>query len=371
MGKMVVLKPVVWNDNGYTWPAGIPATSGYSQDHGYGHEEWNGRSDWIWNGWKLFHTETKRGMTEYAAEGRLGIIMTTMLNGQFYAVGVGCAVVKNSPEDNAEIAQVLRLTDYADDLWEVPAIRERKADRATFDRHWQTQLGVKWRCPQSHFAWFRKPVRIVPNDLIPSIPPAAPRQAIIKMHSSYQAIRPDQALTIVSHALAPDHPVIGWLSSDDFDPVRDKKVQAAPPPKGGRRSASTTSDPIKRYMLEYEVVVSPRHHILQGDFEAHLKKSGARAVRANIDCVDLRYRHPDYGPVLVEIKPTEPATVRYAIRTAMGQLFDYLQRAEGSPRRLIVIDDKPGKEDRHLALANGFGIAWRAGNDFAYRWPDA
>lgn len=263
MGKMVVLKPVVWNDNGYIGPAGLPATSGYSQDHGYGHEEWNGRSDWVWNGWKLFHTETKRGMTEYAAEGRLGIIMTTMLNGEFYAVGVGCAVVKNSTEENVEIARALQLTDYADDLWKVPAIKERKANRAAFDHHWQAELDIKWRCPQSHFAWFRKPVRIVPNDLIPSVPPAAPRQAIIKMHSSYQAIRPDQALAIVSHALASDHPVIGWLSTDDFDPLRDKKVQGAPPPKGGRRSAGTATDPVKRYMLEYEVVFSPRHHILQ------------------------------------------------------------------------------------------------------------
>ena len=38
-GKMVVLKPVVWNDNGYTWPAGIATTGGYSKQHGYGHEE--------------------------------------------------------------------------------------------------------------------------------------------------------------------------------------------------------------------------------------------------------------------------------------------------------------------------------------------
>jgi len=85
MGKMVVLKPVVWNDNGYTWPAGIPATSGYSHEHGYGHEEWNGRPDWVWNGWKVFHTEAKGQMFEYASEGRLGIIMTTMHNGSFYA----------------------------------------------------------------------------------------------------------------------------------------------------------------------------------------------------------------------------------------------------------------------------------------------
>jgi len=369
MGKMVVLKPVVWNDKGYTWPAGILASSGYSQQHGYGHEEWNGRSDWVWRGWKLFHTEAKRKMNEYAEEGRLGIIMTTVRNGEFFAVGVGCAVVANKPEDNAEIARSLQLAAYAEALWQVPEIQERKASRAAFDRHWQAHIDIRWRCPQSHFAWFREPIRIVPDTLIPSIAPAAPRQSLIKLHSSYQAIRPDQALAIVSRALASDHPIIGWLSTDDFDPLRDKSVQNAPPPRDGRRSAATPTNLVTRYMQEYEIVVSPRHHILQRDFKTHLKGVGARMIREDVASVDLRFRHPDHGSVLVEIKPTEPATIRYAIRTAMGQLLDYHQRAKGMPKRLIVIDNEPSEEDRAMALTNGFAIAWRDADGFAWHWP--
>lgn len=368
MGKMMVLKPVVWNDNGYTWPAGIPATSGYSYDHGYGHKEWHGRSDWVWNGWKLFHTEAKGQMHAYAADGSLGILMTTMREGRFFAVGVGCNVYENSPAEKVEIAEALDLKSYADDHWEVEAIRQRKRNRRALDTHWHNHLQINWRCPQTHYAWFGRPVPIVPNELIPAMPP---RQAIVKMHGSYQAIRPDQALSIVTQTLPGDHPVIGWLSTDDFDAVRNSSVREAHAPKGGRRSAGTTTDPFVRYMQEYEVVVSPRHHMLQSDFDAFLRSAGAKGVKANIERVDLRFRDATRGPVLVEIKPTEPSTVRYAIRTAIGQLLDYHQRTAGTPAMMIVIDDEPSEDDAQLALSNGFAISWRAGTSFRSRWPSS
>lgn len=367
MGKMIVLKPVVWNDNGYTGPAGIPATGGFSRTHGYGHEEWNGRSDWIWQGWRIFHTEAKGRMHDYAAAGQLGIIPTTMYGGKFFALGVGCNVYENNEADNAEIADALGLASYARDMWQIEAIRERKANRANLEAHWRSHMGANWRCPQTHFVWFGKPVRIIPNDIIPATPP---RQAIAKMHGSYQAVRPDQALAIVRDVLAPDHPVIAWLSTDDFDPVRNDAVRKAPPPKNrGRGSPSTATDPVIRYMQEYELVVTPRHHILQEDFKAYLRDTGARAIKANVECVDLRFKHPERGSVLVEIKPTDPATVRYAVRTAIGQLLDYTQRAAGNPGLLIVVDDQPNDEDRQLALANGFGIAWRKKKSFNILWP--
>lgn len=367
MGKMVVLKPVVWNDNGYTGPAGIPATRGFSRTHGYGHEEWSGRSDWIWQGWRIFHTEAKGRMHDYASTGQLAIIPTTTHGGEFFALGVGCNVYENNDADNAEIVDALGLAAYARDMWRIEAIRNRKANRAALETHWRSNMGANWRCPQTHFVWFGKPVRIIPNDLIPATPP---RQAIAKMHGSYQAVRPDQALAIVRGVLAPDHPVIAWLSTDDFDPVRNATVRKAPPPKGGgRRSASTAADPMIRYMQEYELVVTPRHHILQNDFEVYLKAAGARSVRANIDRVDLRFNDPGHGLIFAEIKPTDAATVRFAIRLAMGQLLDYSQRATGDPGLLIVIDDQPSDEDKQLALTNGFGIAWRNKKSFDLLWP--
>jgi hypothetical protein len=368
MTKMVVLKPVVWNDNGYVGPAGLAASSGFSFDHGYGHEEWNGRSDWVWKGWKVFHTQPKGRMHQYAEDGQLGIIMTAMNEGKFYAVGIACNVYENSTQDSADIAKALGLSNYKDDLWKVESIRKRKLSRADFDRHWQMHLGVQWRCPQTHYAWFGTPLQIFPNELIPANPP---RQAIVKMHGSYQAIRPDQALSIAQSALAPDHSVIGWLSTEDFDSVQNSKVRNAQPPQGKHRgSASTPADPYIRYIAENEMVVTPRHYLLQNDFKAYLLKHGNSDVKPDIMRVDVRYKNETRGNVLAEIKPTEKFSIRFAIRTAIGQLLDYRQNAEGPHALLVVIDDEPIERDAELALSNGFGIAWRSGKDFVIRWPN-
>ncbi|MBB5986557.1 hypothetical protein [Sphingobium lignivorans] len=164
--------------------------------------------------------------------------------------------------------------------------------------------------------------------------------------------------------------MIAWLSTPDFDPVRDKSVQGARPPKnGGRRPASTATGPMVRYMQEYELVISPWHRLLQRDFETFLKAAGDTGVHARPDRVDVRFRDATQGLVLAGITSTEPATVRFAIRAAIGQLLDFHQRAKGNPAKLIVIDDQPCKEDMELALVNGFGIAWRSGKSVDCRWP--
>ena len=92
-------------------------------------------------------------------------------------------------------------------------------------------------------------------------------------------------------------------------------------------------------------------------------------MQANLASVDLRYVDPRRGNVLVEIKPCDCASARYAIRTAMGQLLDYRQRSQGEPSLLIVIEAKPNDADRDLATSNGFGVAYPAKGTFNVIWP--
>jgi hypothetical protein len=371
MGKMIVLKPVVWNDKGYLEPAGLLASSGYASEHGYGHEEWNGRPDWIWRGSKVFHTQGKGRMFDYARDGNLGIIMTTMVDGRFFAVGVGCNVYENKAQDQVAIAHALGFKANGRKLWEaVAAVRKRKRDRADFDRHWRgAYQSVQWRCPQTHFAWFDPPIPIIPNDLIPSRPR---RKAIVKMHSSYQAIRPDQALAILSGRLAKGHAIRRWLETSDFDlNVIAARVRRAPRSRGmPGRTASAPSKAYVRYLTKNEIRVPPRHDKLQKAFEKHLADRGASGFSYGIHGADLRYVDPRLGAVLVEVKPTDIGTSRYAIRTAIGQLLDYRQRASDNSRLLIVIDREPDHaQDKALAHDNGFGLAWRVGRDFVFAWP--
>lgn len=372
MGKMVVLKPVVWNGSGYLGPTGENNSSGYAGEHGYGHEEWNGRSDWVWKGWKVFHTQGKGQMFEYAAAGDLGIVMTTMREGRFYAVGAACAVYENDDSDRVAIAKDLRLKANGARVWKLDKVRGLKVDRSEFDAHWEdAHAWVQWRCPQSHYAWFDPPVEIVPDDVIPAIPPRPPRRAIIKMHSSYQAVRPDQALAIVGKAVPSSHPVLAWLSTGDFDAVSTRSVRDAPPPRvRSGRSAGTAVDPYTRYLQENEFQVTPKHHLLQSAFERFLAKSKAKRIVPNVDRVDVRYHDANRGQVLAEIKPSDQQTVRFAIRAALGQLLDYRQGEAGDPELLVVVGCEPiSSADIALAIDNGFGVAWPQGDGFAIRWP--
>lgn len=80
--------------------------------------------------------------------------------------------------------------------------------------------------------------------------------------------------------------------------------------------------------------------------------------RRDQSCLWHRYDDGKGGVVMVEIKPTEAATVRYAIRTAMGQLLDYEQRQLWPGRRLIVVENPvTGADDSSL----GFGKRIRFG----------
>ncbi len=374
MGKMVVLKPVVWNGQGYLGPTGEHTSTGYAGDHGYGHEEWNGRADWVWENWRVFHTQGKGRMFDYAASGGLGIVMTTMLNGKFYAVGAAAAVYDNDEATRAAIANELDLRSNAKQVWSLPAVKALKNDRAKFLQHWDAAYSwVQWRCPQSHYIWFDRPVRFNPDDVIPSGDPKRPRAATVKMHSGYQQVRPDQALAVMGKRLPPSHPIRGWLMAGDFDEVRNKAVRLAPVPRvtTSKRSAATASDAHTRYLQEHELQVTPKHHILQSAFEAFLRTGGEKEVTANLARVDVRYEDQRLGPVLAEIKPCDQQTVRYAIRAGMGQLLDYRQRNGGNPNLLLVVDCEPADQaDKLLAMDNGFGLAWRSKKGFSIEWPD-
>lgn len=74
-GKVVVLKPMAWNSNGYVRPDGSTRTTGYVGQTGFGHEEWNGDQNRIWKGERVFHTEATERLLAWG-DGRLGIIMT-------------------------------------------------------------------------------------------------------------------------------------------------------------------------------------------------------------------------------------------------------------------------------------------------------
>jgi hypothetical protein len=175
------------------------------------------------------------------------------------------------------------------------------------------------------------------------------------MYSTFQAIRPDQALAVVRNSLPAGSPITAWLSTGHFDEKAiATKTRAfgkpSPSPSGSTGgSAPSAADPYVRYIQAFEVQVSPRHHDLQTRFEKHIESAGAKSIASDDHGVDIQFKLIGRGHVLAEVKPCEKADSRFAVRTAMGQLLDYRHRRSGQAAALLVVlEIRPSDEDIDL-----------------------
>lgn len=87
---LYVIKPVVWNDNGYLRPSGGPFTSGYPAENGFGHEEWNSSDHMTFREggrlWRIFHTEGLGRQDLALHAGDITIFMIASHKGKQYLV---------------------------------------------------------------------------------------------------------------------------------------------------------------------------------------------------------------------------------------------------------------------------------------------
>lgn len=159
------------------------------------------------------------------------------------------------------------------------------------------------------------------------------------------------------------HAIIGGkLPAFDRPPARSR---------GKQRAGQAAADGYTKYLKHHEVKISPRHNKLEKLFEDYLHRTvqGLQFLPSFYD--DMRFTDEKGEEVMVEVKATEASTVRFAIRTAMGQLFDYRQQQRWKGKQLIVVETEGAKaDDRAPALENGFGLAWPSKEgDFEILWP--
>ncbi|MBW9089827.1 hypothetical protein JNB91_18590 [Rhizobium wenxiniae] len=179
-----------------------------------------------------------------------------------------------------------------------------------------------------------------------------------------------------------------WYADDTTDPAAQNFVEGIRtiirgeipafdrPPVRSRvkhRAGQATADGYTRYVERHEVRVSPRHNKLEKRFKDYLQRTVRGLQFLPTFCDDMRFIDGKGQEVMVEVKPTEVSSIRFAIRTAMGQLFDYRQQQRWEGRQLIVVETEVTKaDDKALALENGFGLAWPSeGGDFKVLWPPA
>lgn len=358
MAKMAVLKPIMWNDSGYMRPAGCPSTSGYSHDHGYGHEEWNNNPNWVWQGWKVFHTEANSRLSEAAHHGDLGMVMIASHKGTPYALGVAVNVYANKPQMIKRIVDVVGKDEDMEAVWQLPTVQKGFSGRqAAFLKHWRKALPwIQWKCLPDHYYWFPKPIRLDPKRV-------TGKKRLAMHHGRFTETTPAVLLDIVNAHLPKNRKAIReWLSSGDFT-AQSAKSKTASQVSGSRilkrirRGSNAPSDHRFEYWVKGNRSVEPLHHRLQELFVDHLKDKGI-SPQVNVDYVDVQYTVSGVT-TLCEIKPTDNVETRYAVRAAVGQLLEYRYSRNAPTAALeIVIGRKPQANEVGFVKSLGMGLTY-------------
>jgi hypothetical protein len=356
--KSVVLKPIMWNTNGYIQPSGYPSSSGYSKDYGYGHEEWNNKPNRFWRGFKLFHTEATNKLLEYSSSGELGILMVASNEGNQYAIGIATSVYHNDEEERELIAEELNIYDEWNQIWSLDIVKSKfNNNQKNFLKHWKKNYEwIRWKCPKDQYFHFNQPLILDPQRI-------SGKSRIISMHGRFQAVYPEQVISIIENYIPKRSPIISWLSEPDFDEslisdsLKNYKRNKKRCPK--RKIKTGTNSPSERkfkYWIEGERSVEPHHADLQSKFVRFLKSSGIE-YEENANFIDVQY-HQNGKKYFSEIKPTVNVETKYAIRAAIGQLFEYQYNFDKNAILEIVIGNEPKKNEAEFVKSIGLCISY-------------
>lgn len=163
-------KPIFWNTENYLKPSGAPATSGYPETNGYGHEEWNNslRLSFLDKGQALrtFHTEGVGNAPVDLNFGQTFVFMTVSHDRiqQLVGIAANASSLLNSPKVREDLVGKLDLGDLSDDAWAVRAVRESYRSKSQFEKHWNKDLHwiPNWFCPEEGYLWLDTPVTLNP-----------------------------------------------------------------------------------------------------------------------------------------------------------------------------------------------------------------
>lgn len=366
--RAVAVKSMMWSSNGYDGPSGAKVIGGFVSKHGFGAEEWNGRANRVWESQRVFHTETKPKLDLYAEQGNLGLVMIAMHKGVQYVVGVACAVRANAPEELSSIFKMAEFNDTIHELWSTETVRRRynslKALKLDFPNGFDAP---RWRCPSHLYHWFEQPIPLKSDPL------GFGKRVLLKMHNNYQAIRPDDAITLLGGRLPPSSPIIQWFQNQDFDEaflpeyIRNKTGQNSSK-RDRESSAPAAKDPYKRYIEDQEINVTPRHHLLETQFLKFLQRKGARSIICNEKAIDMHFEFSPHGHVVAELKPAEEGETKYPIRFAIGQVLEYCHFQFPKAKPLIVLGAEPKMKEIEFCHSLGINLAWKTESSFSFAW---
>lgn len=364
-------KPILWSNNGYLGPTDPKVQGGFVEKYGYGGEEWNGDNRRHWRGHRYFSTDWKPKLDAFAQFGHLGLLMTAMRGDVQYVVGVACGVFTVEEEETTKLHKVFGLDHVGSQLWERPKVKEKFKSETSFRKHWSRgQHTIHWKCPVELYHWFDQPLAL------PHYPLRSDKMVLSKMHGSYQALRPEDGITLLANTFPEQHPIIRWLIERDFDPNflnppdRKRGPIKSKEERKSIASAAAARKPYKFYLTNREIAVNAHHGELEQLFAQFIKRSGASSIMQNENGIDVRFTLAGRGEVIAELKPATKDETRFALRIAIGQILEYRHFHRPTARPMIVLGSKPKAAEIAFAASLGISCAWKSGLGFHINWTE-
>ncbi len=167
-----VLKPILWNTEGYLRPSGVRANSGYPHEHGYGHEEWNNSPRMAYErsglAYRAFHTERIGGVPP-PQDDPIVIFLYASHHGVQQLVGAAAearCLIDREDERTALIGE-LGIRNFWREAWRLPGVQSAYTGEKAFLQEWKANCSwiPNWTCLASMFFQPDEPVTLDPVNI--------------------------------------------------------------------------------------------------------------------------------------------------------------------------------------------------------------
>lgn len=195
------IKPVFWNSNGYKRPSGAKAVSGFPQEHGFGHEEWNNAPNMSFMDrgirFRAFHTEPLGNAPLVESDGQIFLFMTASHDGVQQLVGVAAKatslISSDRRQERENLRRRLRIGPHWQNAWDLEIVRRlHDDDLDRFRTTWEKELDLvpNWKAPEAYFFWPEAPVTIDPMEI-------RGKARLLNMYGSYTKIDASEAVRLM------------------------------------------------------------------------------------------------------------------------------------------------------------------------------
>ncbi|WP_422050293.1 HNH endonuclease [Shimia sp.] len=192
------LKPVCWNSNQYKAPSGEHSSSGYPQENGYGHEEWNNSDKMLFfkDGikYRAFHAEQSgikatRNCTAF-------LVFISSHDGIQQMVGLAAKAIslEDDREERVKLSKDLKIYDLWESAWRQSSVQQKfNYDQKSFLDNWaeNTEWTANWICPDDYFLWLDEPVTLSPEKI-------SGKEKLVQRFGSHQNLDEHQMRTILN-----------------------------------------------------------------------------------------------------------------------------------------------------------------------------